>query len=425
MTNDEQQSDEVQLISDGEGIAVLGDSTQVDRFLSSAGVISQPLDFSRKAGTILGAGAGALLAGAEVAKHSGRWVKLTEESAKAMKAGTLMKGSSTGLSRGIVTRNGKVTQVLEFVKPGSLASTLSNPAVLAGAAGIMAQMAMQQTMNEITDYLATIDEKVDDVLRAQKDSVLSQMVGAGMVIDDAMTVRAHTGRVSEVTWSKVHGLEQIIASTQAYALRQIDALAEKIEKKTKLADLVRVVGDAEGTVQEWLAVLARSFQLQEAMGILELDRVLDTSPDDIARHRSGLQTARAQRRGQISQRTTELFQRLDSAVGATNARVLLHPLKSSAAVKVGNEVAEDILVFQERLGIEADRSVLEAKRWIDAADETRVRAVETGAEGVEAIRKLGAKTFTGVQAAKGRVASEMTQRRARRHPSEKRQQETD
>ena len=50
---------------------------------------------------------------------------------------------------------------------------LTNPAVLAGAAGIMAQFAMQQTMDEITDYLATIDEKLDDVLRAQKDAVLS------------------------------------------------------------------------------------------------------------------------------------------------------------------------------------------------------------------------------------------------------------
>lgn len=40
-----------------------------------------------------------------------------------------------------------------------------------GAAGIMAQVAMQQTMDEIIDYLATIDEKLDDVLRAQEDAV--------------------------------------------------------------------------------------------------------------------------------------------------------------------------------------------------------------------------------------------------------------
>ena len=87
----------------------------------------------------------------------------------------------------------------------------------------MAQLAMQQTMDEITDYLAAIEEKVDDVLRAQKDAVLADMIGAGFVIEEAMTVREQVGRVSEVTWSKVQATSMTIARTQAYALRQLDA----------------------------------------------------------------------------------------------------------------------------------------------------------------------------------------------------------
>ena len=56
---------------------------------------------------------------------------------------------------------------------------LTNPVVLAGAAGTMAQLTRQQTMEEITHYLATIDEKVDDVLRAQKDAaVLGSLASA-------------------------------------------------------------------------------------------------------------------------------------------------------------------------------------------------------------------------------------------------------
>ena len=54
------------------------------------------------------------------------------------------------------------------MKPGTVGSMLTNPAMLAGAAGIMAQLAMQQTMQEITDYLAVIDEKVDDILRDRR-----------------------------------------------------------------------------------------------------------------------------------------------------------------------------------------------------------------------------------------------------------------
>ena len=98
---------------------------------------------------------------------------------------------------------------------------------------------MQQTMDEITDYLATIDEKVDDVLRAQKDAVLADMIGAGFDIEEAMTVREQAGRVTEVTWSKVQATSTTIARTQAYALRQLDALAEKMERKTKIGDLAK------------------------------------------------------------------------------------------------------------------------------------------------------------------------------------------
>ena len=64
--------------------------------------------------------------------------------------------------------NGGQIRRIRRVREG-LDRLLTNPAMLAGAAGIMAQLAMQQTMDEITDYLATIDEKLDDVLRAQKE----------------------------------------------------------------------------------------------------------------------------------------------------------------------------------------------------------------------------------------------------------------
>src|SRR3546814_4923994 len=107
-----------------------------------------------------------------------RWVKLTEESATLVKKHGLRKSSKSGLSTGVVKGSkGQVKGFVEFVKtPGSL---LTNPALLAGAAGVMAQVAMQQTMDEIADYLATIDEKVDDVLRAQTDAVLARMIGVG------------------------------------------------------------------------------------------------------------------------------------------------------------------------------------------------------------------------------------------------------
>lgn len=88
---------------------------------------------------------------------------------------------------------------------------------------------MRQTMDEITDYVAAIDEKVEDVLRAQKDAVLSRMIGLGLVVEETLTIREHGGRVSDITWSKVQAAPATIAETPGYTLRQLDALAEKLE----------------------------------------------------------------------------------------------------------------------------------------------------------------------------------------------------
>jgi Mg2+ and Co2+ transporter CorA len=158
-------------------------------------------------------------------------------------------------------------------------------------------------MDEITDYLALIDEKVDDVLRAQKDAVIADMIGVDLVLEEAMALREHGGRVNEVTWSKAQATSATVARTQAYALRQLNGIAEKLEAKSKVGDLADAARDAQSKTQEWLAVLARCFQLQDAIAVLELDRVLDAVPDDLNAHRLGLKAARQKRLDTITRST--------------------------------------------------------------------------------------------------------------------------
>ncbi|MGW2049241.1 hypothetical protein ACWCPF_29255 [Streptomyces sp. NPDC001858] len=403
--------DDVQLISDGDGLAVIGSPAAVERFLVSEGLPSKDLGLPRL-GSALSAVAGVAQTGSEIAANSGRWVKLTEQSAQALKKYRLMKGSNAGASRAVLTENGKIKGLLELARtPGAL---LSNPALLAGAAGLMAQLAMQQTMDEITDYLAAIDEKVDDVLRAQKDAVSADMIGAGFVIEEAMIVREQVGRVSEVTWSKVQATSMTIARTQAYALRQLDALAEKMEQKTKIGDLAKASKDAEFAVREWLAVLARCFQLHDAIAVLELDRVLDASPDELDRHRLAVRAARQNRMELIARSTERLMARVDAAVGTANTKVLLHPTASPAVVHSGNHVAIAVVDFHGRLGIEHGRQSLDARRWVDAAAEKRDKVLETGAGGVIAARRLGNETLGRARSVTGKLSSGITERVLRR-----------
>ena len=403
-------SGELEVISDGDGVVVLGPSSEVARFVEGLTAPVKDLDLP-KLRRVVSSGGATAQASATIAADAGKWIKLTDESARKLKQLEAMKGSAGDVSRAILMEKGKTSHILEFAKtPGAM---LSNPAVLTGAAGMMAQLAMQQTMDEITDYLAVIDEKVDDILRAQKDAVVSRMIGAGLVVDEAMTLRKHGGRVSEVTWSKVQTVPTTIADTQAYALRQLDAVAEKLEKKQGMGDLADTAQDAQSTVQEWLAVLARCFQLQDAIGVIELDRVLDAAPEELDAHRIGLRAARAERRELISVSTHRLLERMDDAVSTANAKVLLHPRNAATVVRSSADVAGDLVEFNGLLGVADDHEALQARRWAEAAADLRDRALESGAAGMDSARQLGAGALGRARSVKDRASTEASERAQR------------
>ncbi|MGY1665911.1 hypothetical protein [Geodermatophilus sp. SYSU D00696] len=263
-----------------------------------------------------------------------------------MKKYGLMPSRTPGVSHAMVGDPGSIKSWLQIAQgPGSKAA---NPALLSGAAGIMTQLAMQQVMDEITDYLATIDEKLDDVLRAQEDAVLADVIGVGFNIDEALTIREHGGRVNEVTWSKVQASSATIARTQAHALRQLDALAEKVESKAKIGDLAKATEGVETKVQSWPAVLARCFQLLDAVAVIELDRVLEVAPDDLDGHRLGLRAVRQKRLDTISQTTERLLVRMAAAAATANTKVLLNPVASPAVVQSSEHVITAVADFHGR-----------------------------------------------------------------------------
>ncbi|TWG97107.1 hypothetical protein L615_003900000300 [Nocardioides sp. J9] len=402
--------DEIQLISDGSGVAVIGEAGVVEAFLAGQGLESRPLDLPRL-GTMLSTGGAVAQAGSEVAAQSGRWVKLTKESASLVKEHGLRESKKSGLSTGVIKGpKGQVKGFVEFARsPGSL---LGNPAVLAGAAGMMAQLAMQQTMDEITDYLDAIDRKLDDVLRAQTNQVVARVDAVDLALREAMSVRASVGRVSEVTWSKVQATSSTILETQAYALRQLSDLTDKLERTRRIGDLAKAVTEAQGEIDKWLSVLARCFQLHDAVAVLELDRVLDADPDELDRHRLGLQAARRERLDLFSRCTERLSTRLAAAGHTANARVLLHPSRSPATIEAGSEVRTSILQFHDALGIDREPEAVEARRWRTAASEVRDRAVAGGAEGLGSVRRAGGETLQRARSATGKVASRLPRTRS-------------
>jgi hypothetical protein len=384
---------EIDLVSDGDGLTVIGNSTDVERFFLSAGLDKAPskdLDLHRL-WSYLGTGGAAAQIGADLAANSGRWVKLTAESAEAVKKYGLMPTKTPGVSHAMIGEAGDIKQWLQIAQAPS--ALLGGPFALAALSAMMQQRAMQQQMDEIVGYLREIDEKVVDILHRQKDAVLADMIGVDLIVEEALTVRDQVGRVSEVTWSKVQATGMTIARTQAYALRQLDAIAGKLEKNANLGEIAKATKEAEPEVREWLAVLARTFQLQDGVSVLELDRVLDASPDELDSHRIGLATARQKRLELIGRSTARLLTQMDETVRKANSKVLLNPFDSPAAVKSSNQVTTGVLDFRARLGIESGHQAKDVKRWGQAAAEVRDKVLTAASEGANAAERFGAEAF--------------------------------
>ncbi len=122
-------SDQIELVSDGDGIAVIGAPSAVEQFLRTEGlgdtgspaVSELPLTTLGSLGQITSAGMAS----------SGKWVQLADESAAIARKFALVKNSQTGLSTGIAkAADGKFVANLQFASVGSLL----NPTTIASIA---------------------------------------------------------------------------------------------------------------------------------------------------------------------------------------------------------------------------------------------------------------------------------------------------
>ena len=101
---------EIELVTDGDGLAVIGNSADVERFLLDQGLdkASPKVLDVRRLSSLAGASGAALRVGSEVATNSGRWVKLTAESAQAVKRFGLMPTKTPGVSHAMIGKPGEV-----------------------------------------------------------------------------------------------------------------------------------------------------------------------------------------------------------------------------------------------------------------------------------------------------------------------------
>lgn len=224
---------EIELISDGDGLVVAGQQSAIERYLKGAGLLDRAQEFHLGRLTdYLRTGANLAETAAGIAEQSAMYLKLTPESAQRLKdAGALMKTKTEGISHAMLGEIGKDSLKWLQVEDGPT-SLLTNPAVLSGIGGLMSQMSDQTEARELKALLVRIDEKLDDVRRAQRDAVLAKVGSSANAIDEAITIREHGGD-PQTSWDKVSGVSTAILEAQSQALLALGALADKVEGKRK------------------------------------------------------------------------------------------------------------------------------------------------------------------------------------------------
>lgn len=360
-------TDAIELICDGEGLAVLGDPTAVNRFLDSEGLRTQSQELRlERLGPALETGSNIAELVSDIYANTGRYVRLTKESAEDVRRFGLMPTSVRGISHAMIGEPGSISKWIQ-VEDGP-ASLLMNPAVLSGVAGIMAQIARQQEVRALKEFLVSIDGKLDDLRRGQRDGILAKMDRAVSVIGEAMIIRERGGD-RETPWRKVENEVGTLAEVQANALRRIEALADKVgdvDDGTGVGFLRKTTNEIESDVGVWLAVLAQCFRLENERTILELDHVLATNPRYWDGHRIGLSEALHEKRDEAVRRTTDLLERLDRAGAVARSNIILHAPAAHSVIDSVNTANGSLEKFHASLGGESHWKELARIRWKDA-----------------------------------------------------------
>ncbi|SCX56461.1 hypothetical protein SAMN03159343_3421 [Klenkia marina] len=385
-----EMSGEVELFSDGEGVVVAGDPSAVERFLGHAGLLEQAQQFDlSRLSTVVKAGADAVTTVSGIVEQSAMYLKLTPESAQRLKdAGGLMKSKTKGISHAMLGETGKKSLKWLQVEDGPR-SLLFNPAVLSGVGGLMSQFAQHSEAHELRALLLRIDEKLDDVRRAQRDAVLARMTGAAAAIDEAMTIRGQGGD-PKTLWDKVSGVSDTILNVQDEALLELRALVDKVDGKSRTGQLKRAVQEIEREVAVQLAILARSFELQDEFRVVELDHVLATAPEKLESHRLGLSIAREKRRAGVVECTMQLMSRVDAAGVIANGNIVLHARAARAVIDSVNATAVIVDDFHAPLGVESARASLAVIPWGEALGDPRQRRAAAKEAGQKVLVGAGA-----------------------------------
>lgn len=298
---------------------------------------------------------------AKVSSESGRWVKLTKDSAKLLEK----YGKAGAIQPGVVQKsNGQIVKWLRFEDPRQPFS----PAMATGVAGMMTQMALEQAIQEITDYLKSIDEKVGELLQDQKDQTVADLIGVVFEVDEAAAIRDKTGTLSDAAWSKLAPCAQTTSRALGHALTKLQGISDKLSRAESVEKIERALDTAKDDVPTWLVMVSRAVQTRGKLPVIELERTYAKLPEVLEEHRLGIVEAKRERLGKVKARIDALREVFELSADRAREEKLLHPFAVDSVLATLDLLMEQTSQLSKGLDIEMDEKVIErASEWLDVA----------------------------------------------------------
>lgn len=389
---------EVMVYEDGDGFLVFGTEaalTGVEASTTALTRLIEPEMLSRAGALVQGLG--------QLQEMSGRWMKLTPESAH-LKNAVGAIGAKDGFALGMVRGDkGRILTHLRFEH-----ATLLTPAAPAALGAMATQMALEAALDDITKYLEVIDAKLDRLLKQRKLESLGLLGGVTFAIEEAESIHVQTGVVSAITWSKVQANSLALQSMQAESVAQLSALAELVTEAGDDPDkIAATLGDAKEETPFWLGILARTIALQDRQYRLELQRVADAEPKQLNSHREGIRIARAERLRRISAALATILESLRRASESSTLTKVLNPLSVPRVVSRTNTINGEVVKFAVKAGLaDMNEEEIAATPWGaavqtllgDAADTVKDTSVDAAGKVSEFVSATGENAHMGARA---------------------------
>lgn len=365
------ETDAVELISDGENLLVLGESRlSVEAFLRSKGLLEKARQLSRhQLAPALRSSADLVKTISEAVAESSLWLKITPESARAIDEYGLTDSGIPGVAYAVAGARGHIKEWIRV--DTTTRASFSNPGLISGAAGLLAQAARRQEAEQLRDLLESLGKKIDEVLRGQKDEIIGDLDGIERQIRVTQQRLNTEGDVDALTWSTLFGASIGLRQVQAKALRKLHGIAGDLEAQKRFGVLNQRLQEAKGEVRVWISVIARCVTALDELAVLEMDHCAVLDPARLDARRVSLDIERRDDRVELDQGIELLLRRMDEATAIANQNKLFHRKGVPKALDSIEEARDLVKRVYEALGVEVDWESVDPIRWRDAIRQAR------------------------------------------------------